>query len=405
LEQRQLEEFNESRTNWVPFLGDDLLVYMQYPWSSMTSLEACAKDIESKLSEDDTLSHSKLKELQSKFAAGDFVSFVNHWAGMFVLSLRRMKIRALFVARYLAKTKSDADMHPSEVSEDIGTALYGDLVGSTSYGYPINVMTAHEKREIAQCAKVFFEEAVKLSSSNAFRCKCDAVAWENQFMIGKCLEKVASTFCDEAFVRNNKGAAERHYEAALRLAMQNYSAALVDAKNMEQASGGKAATGGSSHGSLEVFYRISACRLKALLFSIRRVKEEQELAQREAIRIVSEAWFGDDKPTTSPSVWDAFVDCVKALMQCRKEEPKFHRAAFRLAQAFNWAPLFFDPDRYVFSSGGKTDISSIASGSLPCIEAGSCEANAAMVMESLFDKRRQQICAVWVCHVFYGLSV
>jgi hypothetical protein len=206
-------------------------------------------------------------------------------------------------------------MHPSEVSEDIGTALYGDLVGSQSFGHPMNPMTAHEKREIAQHAKHFFEEAVELSSSDDYARKSETVLWENQFMIGKCLEKVASTLGEERFDGSDQPV-PRNYETLLASAIQAYSSALADARTREQSGVVKTETGGSSHGSLEVLYRIHACRFKALLYAVRRVKEERNRAQLEALRIANLEWFdgtssNQDSDDLRLRVWDAFVDCVK----------------------------------------------------------------------------------------------
>jgi hypothetical protein len=283
-------------------------------------------------------------------------------------------------------------MHPSDVAEDIGTSLFGDLVGSTTYGFPIKAMTDQEKREIAQCAKFFFEEAVKLSTSDSFSCKSETVLWENEFMIGKCYEKIASTLSEEAYSSQD---GQRAYEKTLKSALETYSSALIDAKDRDHSSG-KRDTGGSSHGSLEVLYRIHACRLKCLLFSIRRVNEERELAELEALRIVSQVWFGDSPNVLAPSlrhkIWVAFVNCVKALIQCRTDESKFHRAAFRLAQAYNWAPVFHDPS----SPGGRKEVLSIDDISLPYIESGSCSKNATSAIECLFDKQKSQLCSVWV---------
>lgn len=394
IKQSQLDEFNNSRTDWVPYLGNDLSVYMQHPWSTISSLQSCSKDIKSKLPPENTSECSIMAVLEAKFEEEDFVSWMNDWAGMFVLALRRMKLRCLLVARFLAKrNKENGDMHPSDVAEDIGTSLYCDLVGSTSYGCPIKVMTEQEKREVAQCAKFFFEEAVQLSTSNDFNCKSETVLWENAFMIGKCYEKIASTVSEEAY---SSGDGQRAYETTLKSALQTYSSALTDAKDRGQSSG-KRETGGSSHGSLEVLYRIHACRLKALIFSIRRVDEERELAELEALRIVSQVWFGDSAdiialPSLRHKVWGAFVNCVKALIQCRTDEPKFHRAAFRLAQAYNWAPMFHNPN----GLGGRKDVLSIDGVSLPYIESGSCKKNATSAIESLFDKQKSQLCSVWV---------
>lgn len=403
LKKIQLDEFNDSQKDWIPFIGNDLYVFMKYQWSSLTSLQACAKDVESNLSVDNTSEHLALKELASKFEE-DLVSWANDWAGMFVFALREMKMRALCVAKYLAKTKSEAmmhpSMHPSDVCEDLGTALYGDLIGSRTYGYPMKFMSPHEKREIAECAKIFFEEAVELSSRLNFKSKCEIVSWENHFMIGKCHEKIASTLQDEVFISGGHPS-PRQYEKELNLAIEIYSIALVDAKKCEQTTGGKHESGGSSHGHSEVFYRIHTCRLKTLIRAIRRPRIGRKLAEMEAIRITSLIWFGDaidleTLPTVRHRMWALFVNCVHALLQCIKDEPKFHRAVYRIAQAFNWAPFFYDSDRYVVGSGCKTDVLTIGNIALPCIEAGSCDKNAALAMETLFDKRRSQICAVWV---------
>ena len=171
LKKSQMDQFNDSHKDWIPLIGNDLYVFMKYQWSSLASLQACAKDIESKISAD-TPEHLALKELGAKFEE-DLVSWANDWAGMFVFSLREMKMRALCVARYLAKTKEEAEMHPSDVCEDLGTAVYGDLIRSTSFGYPMKVMSPHEKRQIAEYAKKFFEEAVQWSLSKEFKSKCE----------------------------------------------------------------------------------------------------------------------------------------------------------------------------------------------------------------------------------------
>jgi hypothetical protein len=92
LKRAQLIEFEQSRTTWLPFLGDDLYVYMKYPWSSISSLQACAKDIESKLT-GNVPDYSYWKEIQLKFETGDYVTWAQDWAGMFVSALRTMKIR------------------------------------------------------------------------------------------------------------------------------------------------------------------------------------------------------------------------------------------------------------------------------------------------------------------------
>ena len=98
------------------------------------------------------------KEIQSMLEKGDYATWANAWAGMFVFALRTMKVRALLVARYIAKQSSQGGMHPSEISEEAGTSLYGDVMASTVYGYPMHSMTPHEKRAIAERSKLCFQE-------------------------------------------------------------------------------------------------------------------------------------------------------------------------------------------------------------------------------------------------------
>ena len=94
-----------------------------------------------------------------------------------------------------------------------------------------------------------------------------------------------------------------------------------------------------------------------------------------------------------------------ALMQCRSDEPRFHRAAFRLSQALNWALLFQNPD--CTPLGPETSRALIAEiFSIPGFDAGSFEQNAALVMGSLFDKRRQvPLSVISICHFSTDESV
>lgn len=302
---------------------------------------------------------------------------------------------ALLVARYLSKTKQGG-MHPSEVSEDVGTALYGDLIGGTCYGYPMHSMTLHEKRHIAQVSKLFFQEAMDLSTNTTYTLESETNSWEEQFMIGKCCEKIASSLSEECLsgCGENGQAVVRSYETIMTDAIHHYSAALIDTRNSEQSSGGPVDKGGSSHGSLEVFYRLHACRFKVLLSALSRVNEERDLAEMEAYRIASTVWFNDgNKVSLPPSsgvremTWDVFADCVEAMVQCRIDIPAFHRAAYRLAQAYLWAPAFHDP-----VSGFKEGVHFVPATKLQRIKglnAGSPPSeSASVVIDSLFDKRR-----------------
>lgn len=347
LQGRQIDEFKATREKWLPFIGRNLYVYMQHPWCSFSSLRACAEDIRRSLRQEkpdldeapESLEFTFWKAIDNFYTNGQYLSYMNAWAGMFVYALKTMRLRALFVARYLAKSHQIGQqhkMHPSAVSEDVsassyffsssifprvvislnfflfltklGTALYGDLMGSTVYGYPMHVMTQYEKRNIAHSAKVYFQEAIQLSNSHDFRSDCPCNRWDNQFMVGKAFEKIASTFIDEKYSEDNS---VRSYEANMVRALENYSSALFDANGADSKNGGtdKSRVGGSSHGSTEILYRLHATRLKVIISAIRKSIVERHVAEREAIRIASLHWF-DESNRSSPSagtrekIWD-----------------------------------------------------------------------------------------------------
>ena len=314
VQKTQAEELECTRQDWTPFIGDNLSVYMQYPWSSLTSLQACAQDIGSQIDENSP-DYMCWRNIESKFGQGDMNSWARSWAGMFVMALRTMRIKALLVARYVAK-KSQDGMHPSEVSEDIGTALYGDLMASTVYGYPMHSMTLYEKRRIAERSNFYFQEAIHLSISSDFAQKSQTVVWEVEFMIGKSYGKVASTLREETFSFNSADGDHnaRLYETVMIDAIKNYSKSCAGARETEQSRGGTGETGGSSHGYLECLYRLHATRLKVLVAAIKHAPEECELAELEAFRIASTTWFDEsNQPATTDirgKIWSLFADCV-----------------------------------------------------------------------------------------------
>jgi len=409
LHEIQIDEFQELRRNWHPFIGRDLSAYIQYPWSNLNSLRDCSKHVESSLSpvsgsenESETVDLHVWREIESMFEKAEYAKWANAWAGMFVTALRTMRMKALRVARYLAKKKL-GNMHPSEVCEDIGTAMYGDLMASTVYGFPIQGMSDHEKRAIAEGTKFYFEEAIESSKSGDYACDSKTESWEVQFMIGKCCEKIASTLREEIYPTDDEQQ-KRLYETTMIEAIQNYSVALSDAQKVEKAGGGQDnKNGGSSHGSREVLYRLHATRFKTLLSAIRQAVQERELAEMEAYRISSTAWFDEsNKVQTSvddvrSQTWDLYVDCVQGLASCRKGIPYFHRASYRLAQALHWAPAFHDPT-FCFRNGSMMELipASKRDRISEFFDKASSAECAASVIESLFDKKRAHLVAVWV---------
>ena len=329
LQTSQLARFQESRSkNWKPFLGDSLHVYMQYPWSNLTSLEACAEEVRSCFPQiagnndvpaEEGLDSDYLcwKEIESQFVKGNYAAWANSWGGLFVMALRKMRMKALLVARHLAKNSQEG-MHPSEVCEDLGTAVYGDLMASTVYGYPMHCMTLHEKRIIAERSNKYFQEAIELSTCNDYSQKCHIKPFESFFMIGKGYEKIASTLRDEKFVLDSEGAhTARLYETVMNDAISNYALAVSEAKSAELLSGppDKVCFGGSSHGALECVYRLHATRFKVLLNAVKSAPSECEHAELEAYRIASSHWFSEShvqSPTAGirENAWNIFADCV-----------------------------------------------------------------------------------------------
>lgn len=398
LQRSQLEDYQESCQDWRPFLGKNMFAYMQYPWSNFQSLQNCAQEVLSTIPQTDATDASSdymcWKSIASKFDAGDYVSWANSWGGMFIMALRTMKLKALMVARYLAKT-SQHGLHPSEVCVDIGTSLYSELQLSTVYGYPKHPMTQYEKRCLAENAKFFFHEAVNLSSSCEYAQKCDIIPFELYFMIGKVLEKNASTVREEMYAWDTEGNCQtRLYETLMNESILNYFKAFTDAQKAEQSSGGrdKSHTGGSSHGSLECLYRLHASRFKVLLSAVRRSPHECELAESEALHISSSVWF--DKSNDSSSVigvrgkiWDILADCVDAFNNCRVESPQFHRSLYRLAQAYNFGPLFDNPNCDL-TLGSIQIVPPIKSYRISGLSSSYCSESAANVIAKLFDKKR-----------------
>ena len=138
-------------------------------------------------------------------------------------------------------------------------------------------------------------------------------------MLGKSLEKIASTLKDERYSPDatKVGGSVRAYEPIMAEAIRNYSEAYSDAKKTETSSSWTPdKLGGSSHGSLECLYRLHASRFKVLLSAIRRVAGERDLAELEAFRSASIAWFDESNNQSSATgvhdkTWDLLADCVE----------------------------------------------------------------------------------------------
>jgi len=160
--------------------------------------------------------------------------------------------------------------------------------------------------------------------------------------------------------------------------------------------------GGSAHGSGEVLYRLHASRLKCLIRAVDHKEDERESAELEALRLTECHWFiaNHDEKVDSEGVrdrvWYVVADVVSGLAQCRLNQPFFHRSVYRHAQALMWAPVLCDPigERV---NGSLGMVPATRAFKLRGLNFSTNAANSGMsVISTLFEKKRAQLCAVWV---------
>jgi len=143
--------------------------------------------------------------------------------------------------------------------------------------------------------------------------------------VGKSYEKIASTLQDESYLLcdSSQDATSRKYETCMAEALSSYSKALAEAAKVSDNSAMKQIdVGGSSHGSLEVLYRLHATRLKVIMTAVFRSSEECSLAEKEGVRLSSTVWFNSlNKPNASASlryqVWSLLADCCDGRFTSR----------------------------------------------------------------------------------------
>ena len=181
-----------------------------------------------------------------------------------------------------------------------------------------------------------------------------------------------------------------------------YAQALKEATKLEEAGSQLIdQAGGSGHGSTEILYRLHASRLKCLIRAVSQNEGEREQAVLEALRLTEKYRFKGPEAESNTlggdlkeRLWIVLADIVDGLSECRKLKPFFHRSVFRHAQALMWSPVFFDP------SSSKTSMDIVPAKHSLQITGLDCSRPAAFSAESvistLFDKKRTQLCAVWV---------
>jgi hypothetical protein len=118
----------------------------------------------------------------------------------------------------------------------------------------------------------------------------------------------------------------------------------------------------------------------------------------EGLRLSESYWFvktADEPIATRDRVWNVLVDIVNALVQCRINHIFFHRSVYRHAQALMWAPILDDPIGQR-TNGSLGEVSATKAVKLRGVNSTSAVSSALTVISTLFEKRRSQLCAVWV---------
>lgn len=438
--EEQGREHSLAKEGWLRCLGKDLSVYVRYTWSSLESLKSLSQAVLSGYRDDiielqgneetPSFELQVWNEIELLRLKADHNAWQQAWGGLFVSALRTLGSRCAQLAIYsLHKRKADEDLQIvlSEITESMGIFFYTDLMASQLYGYPMRLLTSFNKRQIAEASLACFERSVETA------CSKDEVlrtSWDLKLMIGKvrttlrmalfnviflsyfflifldsqCHEKIANTYWGEelSVSAENDSSRMRKYEYHMSKALNSYNASLIEARDLESANELIVeGTGGSSHGSAEPLYRLHASRLKCLVRAINWCESTRDLAELEALRITECFWYAkepnpDDQRSIRDRVWDVLVDIVTAMVQFRHDLSYFHRSVYRYAQALMWAPVFHDPV-------GQRSNGSL--GKVPAVKASKLRGlnystNAAcsgvVVMASLFEKKRQQLCAVWV---------
>ena len=123
------------------------------------------------------------------------------------------------------------------------------------------------------------------------------------------------------------------------------------------------------------------------------------MAEIEAIGLCERFWFGDQKSERAEDkdeLWGCLANVIASLVFCRNDNSYFHRSVYRHAQALCWSPRILYDDEWK-KQGSLTVLPPHKAASLRGCNSGMpCVESAASVLSVLFDKKRQQMCNVWV---------
>ena len=94
------------------------------------------------------------------------------------------------MALYVVRCEDEEDVLVSEICETMGLLFYSQMLASQTYGYPMRVMTDHDKHGLAVAAKECFTCAVKsLDTGGKGGGSVARATWDLLFMIGKVGQK------------------------------------------------------------------------------------------------------------------------------------------------------------------------------------------------------------------------
>jgi hypothetical protein len=185
---------------------------MDHCWSSFSSLKELSRSLEKEFRshdgnvEDIADSIKTYEEITRLYREQKYGIWQQVWGGLFVSSLRVLARRCMSVALYISYEGLDRtlgkgdDSLSAEICESLGTYMYSDVSGSQIYGYPMRSSTDVWKREHADLALKFYNQALLLQrDSNGGKDDAVPVDWDLLFMIGKVNKKyywlgVLSTF-------------------------------------------------------------------------------------------------------------------------------------------------------------------------------------------------------------------
>ena len=422
----QRTEYDTNGKHSTDTIGNNLSFYVSHSWSSHNALKRLGRSLLSSnelnsLSNDvGSVENTAIQEIELLRAKKSRAEWQAAWGGVFVSSIRKVAVKCLTLSLFSLKDETDPDSTAlfKEIRESLGRLLYTTLQGGQKFGFPIRPLTKFEIRELATASLNCFGFSDDISISTEIqRQQLEGTDWDSAFLIGKvsivslkaplksictncvpqCYEKIAGTYQEESFLSDHATniPQTRRYEHFTACAFNAYAYSLQRAKGIENSGAVLAeGQGGSSHGSTEVLYRIHASRIKCVIRALRHQTTNLELAKAEAIRLTSHHRFRSPEEThkgesENITLSDILLDAIEGLQDCRKNHSFFHRSVYRHAQARLWlsAAGYMPTQEEGVDCPGKID--------------DLAKTEAFDIMHVLFEKRRPQLCSVWLTSSTY----